>query len=137
LIVPSKIFVFGDLTVRTSNSPTGKVSWWYHVAPIIRSEDSNLWVLDPAVHPDAPILLNSWLGAMTNNITSLRMSACSSFTYGPNDSCLNSTPATQAGAQADEKENFLGSEWDRQVELHRDPVRVLGKFPPWINSSTV
>jgi hypothetical protein len=133
--VPSKIFVFGDLNVNTSNSPSGSVSWWYHVAPIVRSENSNLWVLDPSIHPDAPISLDNWLGVVTNDKSSLKVSACSSFTYDPSTSCFNTTLNDSLNALNDEL-SYLDSEWNRQVDLRRNPESVLGDYPPWKISAT-
>jgi hypothetical protein len=139
--VPSKIFAFGNLTVKTSNSPSGSVSWWYHVAPIVRSETSNLWVLDPSIHPDAPISLDNWLGAMTNDKNSLKVSACASFAYEYDSSCFNAPLIDNLNerlyyqALIDER-SYFDSEWNRQVELDRNPERVLGDYPPWKISAT-
>jgi hypothetical protein len=135
-IVPSKIFAFGNLAVNTSNSPTGYVSWWYHVVPIIRTEDSKLWVLDPSIQPDAPILVDDWISAMSKDKNSIEVSACSSFTYAPYNSCFHANQTDNTAALQDDIE-YLDAEWDRQISLHRDPIRVLGDFPPWKNSSIV
>ncbi len=136
LFLPYKIFVFGDLTLQTSNSPKGFVSWWFHVAPIIRDNESNLWVLDPAVHPDAPISLDIWLGQLSSDTNSLKVSICTSFAYGAESSCKHATVLDNSVALKNQM-YFLYWEWYRQVELHRDPFKVLGDFPPWKNSSTI
>jgi hypothetical protein len=135
-IVPSKIFAFGNLAVKTSNTPSGYASWWYHVAVIIRSEDSKLWVLDPSIQMDAPILVDDWVSAMSKDKNSIGVSACSSFTYGPYSSCFHANQSDNSAALQDD-ERFLNAEWNRQISLHRDPIRVLGDFPPWKNSSIV
>src|SRR5205823_1645100 len=64
---PEKIFVFGNLSVKTANSPDGSVSWWYHVAPIVQI-GAEKYVLDPALNPRAPLKLEDWLSLMGNDI---------------------------------------------------------------------
>jgi hypothetical protein len=135
LILPWKIFVFGDLTLQTSNNPKGQVSWWFHVAPIIRSEDSKLWVLDPSVHPDAPVELDSWIDKLGDK-NSVKVSVCTSFAYGVENSCENSTAADNSVALKNQM-YFLYWEWQRQLTLGRVPENVLGDYPPWKNSTAI
>lgn len=127
---PNKIFAFGNLRANTSNSTSGEVTWWYHVAPIIRVGNVS-YVLDPAIDSKKPLEVNDWLEKMGASPSELTVAICSSNSYDPYSSC-------------EEKKNkydyaykdqliFLDQEWDRQIELGRDPNQVLGDSPPWSN----
>jgi len=62
-IVAGKIWSFGNLWVRTPNSPRCRVPWRFHVAPVVRIEagaGEALRVLDPALF-DAPVSRRRWL----------------------------------------------------------------------------
>lgn len=54
------------LTVNTPNTPTGSVTWGYHVAPIINVQDNNgavqPMVIDPSMF-DHPVSVNEWTSA--------------------------------------------------------------------------
>jgi hypothetical protein len=130
--LPAKIFVFGDLTLHTENSPKGQVSWWFHVAPIVRSGDDELWVLDPALESKEPIMLRDWMGRLNSNVEQLKISVCNGFAYAAHSSCMNSTLEDNSVAIKNQL-YFLFWEWERQTTLGRDPERVLGDYPPWAN----
>lgn len=132
---PSKIFAFGDLNVQTVNSPTGSVTWWYHVAPLV-SDGHDIFVLDPALNPTEPTPLNTWLAMMVQNTADVKISVCNSYSYGPYSPCANST-ANEEYTAVDDQLSFLTSEWDRLIELGRDPVKELGDEPPWLDSSNI
>jgi hypothetical protein len=127
--VPSKVFVFGNLKVRTPNSPQGFVSWWYHVAPIVKV-NSELFVLDPAIEPRFPVTLSDWLGRQHENPTELRIAFCKSGTYHPDSPCKNEIKKNEKVAERDQM-HYLVSEYSRLLELFRDPELELGDFPPW------
>lgn len=126
---PMKLFVFGNLRVETENSPTGEVTWWFHVVPVV-SNGSELIVLDPAISPRKPLGVLDWIKTMTSDIKSVAVSVCKTFTYLPADSCGSSQAAAEFEAEFDQK-NFLSLEWDRLEKLNRDPVQELGDRPPW------
>lgn len=94
--LPGKVFAFGNLTVKTSNSPRGSVSWWYHVAPIVEV-NGDKYVLDPAIEYQRPLLLNEWLGRM-GEASSIKVSFCDSGTYGPSDDCDEKTDGLELSA---------------------------------------
>lgn len=127
--VPKKVFVFGDLTVTTPNSPDGKVGWWYHVAPIVEVEGEN-WVLDPAMEPNQPLRLTEWLARMSESPNDLKVAICESGTYTPYNLCALPTDGVEAGATNDQQD-FMRPEWRRLLELERNPNLELGEHPPW------
>jgi hypothetical protein len=143
---PGKIFAFGPLTVKTNNSPRGEVSWWFHVAPIVRGPVPHwlpmpdgsgplliepVFVLDPAIDPSGPLLVQDWLLRMVTSLDEVKVAICSPFTYGPSSSCWRPTPVNEQAVIADQEFPFFGYEWLRQTLLHRDPRAVLGNDPPW------
>jgi hypothetical protein len=128
---PYRIFSFGNLMVTSPNYPTGKVTWWYHTVPIVkRASTGEPVVFDAAIDPKRPIPWKQWLGLQVSNLNDARVSVCDGNTYGPEHPCFGA-PARTAEALSDERVRFLGREWSRQVEMLRDPLRVLGDFPPW------
>lgn len=127
--IPKKVFVFGNLLVQTPNTHDGEISWWYHVAPIVLVKGRR-YVLDPSIEPKAPLPLNEWLERMSPTPKDLEIAICESGTYVPGEDCDKSTDGVEAGAQADEL-GFLDLEWNRLLDLGRDPRRELGAHPPW------
>jgi hypothetical protein len=126
---PNKIFVFGNLNVKTGNAPDGSVSWWYHVAPIIEVQGAK-YVLDPALEPKHPLPMMDWLKLM-GDPKQMEVAICGSGTYTPNDSCDKTTDGLEQGA-GDDQIYYLDAEWDRLLELNRDPHKELGDLPPWM-----
>ena len=64
---PKKHFAFGELRTKSINAApenNGLVSWGWHVAPIIRLNDGNLYVLDPALGANA-LTKEEWYAKMT------------------------------------------------------------------------
>lgn len=128
--IPNKVFVFGDLAVKTKNSPDGEVTWWYHVAPLVEV-DGQKYVLDPAVEPEAPLLLKDWLARMSPDPATLEVAVCGSGSYTPYDACAKETDHVEDLA-GQEQSQFLGAEWQRLKKLGRSPESELGDFPPWL-----
>ncbi len=126
----SKLFVFGNLNVKTDNSTSGSVSWWYHVAPAVRI-DNDLYIIDPALSPKKSLKIEDWLSLQTTDLKSVTVSLCSSKSYGPYDPCLSSSD-NKSLANSDQID-FLEPEWQRQIDLGREPSQVLGDNPPWAN----
>jgi hypothetical protein len=128
-VVPNKIFVFGDLRVKTANSTSGDVAWWYHVVPIVRIGDAP-YVLDPAIHPKAPMALMDWLKSMTKDLKSITVAICGSGSYAPDSQCNVALKDYDRNAMSDQN-FYLDDEWYRVSDLGRDPNRELGDSPPW------
>lgn len=126
---PKKVFVFGDLNVRTANSPTGSVSWWYHVAPIVEVRGQK-FVLDPALNAAGPLRLDQWLALQSTTPGELEVAICASGSYSPYDACDREIRGNESEAVRDQQ-GYLGSEWSRVQSLGRDPNQELGDNPPW------
>ncbi len=128
--VPNKVFVFGNLAVKTANSPSGQVTWWYHVAPIVEVAGQK-YVLDPAINPKAALPLYDWLKTMTNDPSKLEVAICGAGSYTPYDACEKDTDGLEKSA-GDDQLYYLDAEWNRLESLNRDPVKELGDNPPWL-----
>ncbi len=126
---PSKVFIFGDLTVQTPNSPQGKVSWWYHVAPAIRIGES-VYILDAAINPYSPMPLIDWVKTMTDDPQRVRLAFCKADSYTPGDSCFSPTSRDAKDAPSDQR-YYLDEEWSRTETLGRNAKEILGDNPPW------
>lgn len=124
-----KVFAFGDLTSKNSNTKTGYVSWWYHVAPVVEVAGQK-YVLDPSVETHHPLTLREWLSRISDNPEEVEISICGSGAYSPYDKCERESDGEEAVALKEQKA-FLRMEWYRLEELHRNPVQELGDNPPW------
>lgn len=114
--LPGKVYAFGNLRVKTKNSPRGVVGWWYHVAPIV-SVNEEKYVLDPAIEWSRPLTLKEWLGRM-GKPEKIKVAICSSGTYSPGDGCKKETNGLEIGAER-VQQSYLGLEWKRMVKLNR------------------
>ena len=126
---PRKLFIFGNLTVKTPNAPGGTVSWWYHVVPVIGFQGRPL-IFDPAIQTAEPIELKDWILSMTSNPETVSVSLCHPETYAPASSCARGDSTAQDSAIRDEQ-RYLREEWERMQTLGRNPQQVLGDLPPW------
>jgi len=124
-----KVFVFGNLRVETENSPTGAVTWWYHVVNGVLV-DNHPYVLDPAIDPLTPLTLNEWIQRMGGVSADMTFAICDEGTYTPYDACVN-PPAGSDSTALEDQLGFLDSEWEQLTELKRDPSLELGDQPPW------
>lgn len=130
---PDKIFAFGNLKFHTPNSGRGYVTWWYHVAPIVEVHGEK-YVLDPSIDPTTPLLLEDWISRM-GPLHKLKVSLCSSGTYGPKSNCSKITDGKELAALSAQGK-YLNLEWNRLIHLRRNPEKELGDFPPWKNLGT-
>ncbi|CAN5480606.1 hypothetical protein BH10BDE1_BH10BDE1_24510 [soil metagenome] len=133
-VKPMKIFAFDNLTVKTANSPSGEVEWWYHVAAITKVVDAasgteKFYVYDPAIQPKAPMEVTDWLKAM--HAPNAQIAICATDAYDPDSNCETGEADAKGRAQ-NEASWFLPSEWSRLEELGRDPKAELGEKPPWL-----
>lgn len=126
---PAKIFAFGDLMVQTKYSREGYVTWWYHVSTAVNYMGV-IYVFDPALNPERPMLVDEWYGQM-GNAANLSGSVCNTYTYDPFDSCFAADATSEINAERNQ-ERYLDWEWDRVTDLGFDPVAFLGENPPWI-----
>ncbi|RUR17715.1 hypothetical protein ELY21_10400 [Legionella sp. km535] len=129
LIKPAKIFAFGELLLQTQYSPNGYVSWWYHVSTAVNYMGS-IYILDPALNPERPLLVDEWYNKMGNE-NELNGVICNPSTYGPFDNCYQISGTSEERAFHDQS-GFLELEWNRINSLGFDPKTLLGTNPPWI-----
>ncbi|MNJ91133.1 hypothetical protein D3C87_87780 [compost metagenome] len=129
-VVPKKIFVFGNLHANTKNSRYGYVEWWYHVAVTYRVGQT-AYVYDPAVNPQNPMTLEEWHRAVGGGGRgNAQYSVCNMETFDPGSACQETRPHATSSTIF-EQLGFLESEWDRLIDLRRDPYQELGNNPPW------
>lgn len=126
----SQIFLFGNLKLQTKYSPNGSVTWWYHVAPVVRTENG-IFVFDPAVEASKPLLLKDWL-AKINAGPGSSVSICDANAYTPESSCKEDVSHQEDALNA-EKDVYFDSEWYRLQTLGLKPEEILGEQPPWKN----
>ena len=131
-IWPAKIFVFGALRIRTENHPHGFVSWWYHVVPIVKLEE-DYFVFDPALDYYQPLMLDQWLLKMTTSLDIIEASICDPQVYVPSDKCFSDTNNEILQSTIDDEVWFLKQEWERLLQLGRNPEIELGDYPPWVD----
>jgi hypothetical protein len=125
-----QIFVFGNLMAETNNHPSGQVSWWYHVVPIVKTS-FGVFVFDPALEATHPLLIDQWLERILPNETDAKVSVCTPATYSPEHICQSSEPIENEKATNEETEVYLDLEWTRLSDLGRNPEKELGTEPPW------
>lgn len=126
--IPNKIFAFGNLRVKTNNSPRGVVGWWYHVAPMVQVGETR-YVLDPAIEPERPLSVEEWLTRM-GNPARIKVAICGSGTYSPSDNCNKESDGMELRAERTQK-HYLALEERELRRMGRDPEMELGENPPW------
>ncbi len=126
-----KLFIFGTLRVKTGNAPGGLVSWWYHVVPVYSDELGQVTVIDPAIDPKGPLLLEKWARTMVASADDATYSICSPSTYDPSSPCEEKDLDADKHAARDQVD-FLNLEWDNLLDLGRLPRKELADSPPWV-----
>lgn len=127
---PSRLFIFGNLGLDTPNDVNHHVTWWYHVAPVLKNAQGKLMVMDPAIDPSHPLTVEEWVKPMLPSLKYAQVSLCSSHTFEPFDDCATTTSPNESKAEAQIAE-YLVEEKENLVELNRDPKEELGEHPPW------
>jgi hypothetical protein len=126
-----QIFIFGDLQAKTPNNEDGWVTWWYHVAPIYKS-NGVIYIIDPAVNPKKILLLDEWLDLVSIQKSNLKISLCDEKSYDPTSPCFGNEDNTLERALSAENNLFLDAELQRIQDLNRNPEQELGDAPPWL-----
>ncbi|MHB1948461.1 MAG: protein-glutamine glutaminase family protein [Gammaproteobacteria bacterium] len=126
---PAKVFAFGNLELLSAfgPAPDNILSFWYHVAPVIRDKQTNtVYVLDPSLNLDAPLPLESWLKQLVelSHDRSLKVNICNGFGAVPQDVCSTAS-ATSEKAYADELVQLLSAEWDHLQSKGINAQQVL------------
>lgn len=91
-IISVKTFLTGDLRLDTPNSPSGFVTWWYHVVPSVMSKNSKkLIVFDPAAS-DFAMTKKDWVSALTGHKFGSvdQLFETVRFVFAPDDAFANS-----------------------------------------------
>lgn len=127
--LPKKIFVFGNLQATTPNAVLGYVQWWYHVAVTYRVGNT-AYVFDPAINAKAPLTLKEWNTAVGGDLNRVKYAVCNHDAFDPGSACDETRPYSESTTLR-EQFGFLDSEWERLLELHRDPYTELRDNPPW------
>jgi hypothetical protein len=125
---PFKIFVFGDLSLQTPYAGSGSVSWWYHVSSVV-SYMGSIFVLDPALDTEKPVLVDDWYNKMGDS-SEMKVTICNPYSYDPIDDCYIATGASDKEAVSDQM-IYLEKEWKRIKLLGFEPSVLLGATPPW------
>lgn len=126
---PGKIFAFGNLSAQTSRTPSGTVSWWYHVAVAYRYE-ADIYVFDPSVEEKRPLKMQDWVNKIRGSQGEVKISLCDTKTYNPADNCRHGNILTTTSGFRDQM-LYLDLEWDRLLEMGKDPASLLGEQPLW------
>jgi len=126
-----KLFIFGNLQVKTSHAPGGAVTWWYHVVPVFSDDKGVTRVIDPAIDPHDPLELKQWILAQVKDVKDATYAICSPATYGPTDICTQTNDKADAYAERDQ-ESYLDMEWENLESLGRNAEEELGDYPPWL-----
>lgn len=128
---PKKVFVFGNLYASSKNSTTGFVQWWYHVAVTYRA-GNDVYIFDPALEPQRPLTMTEWNKLVGGEQNEVQYSVCDHNTYEPSWDCYTPAPLDPSITYREQK-GFLEYEWQRLLDLQRNPTRELGDFPPWLS----
>ncbi|WP_437575335.1 protein-glutamine glutaminase family protein [Sorangium sp. So ce887] len=119
------------LILRTDNEPSGAVRWVHHVAPVVRV-GGRLMILDPAVEPKKPLPIEEWLPRFSV-AGEFDVALCRDHAVG--DGCFDAAPVEPSPPHIGSNAGLhmrLTAEWGVQEILGRDPYRVLGDCPPWV-----
>lgn len=130
VLLPKKVFVFGNLYAQSTNTVSGHVAWWYHVAVTYRV-GPQVYVMDPSLEPRRPLMLEEWDQLVGGANTFLQYSFCSKDAYDPTSDCEPSRAQDKSRTLFDQK-SFLQPEWSRLLTLQRNPQAELGEAPPWL-----
>jgi hypothetical protein len=129
---PGKLFIFGDLKVKSKFATDGGVSWWYHVVPAVQDASGEIYALDPAIESEEPLRVEDWVKTMVSDVKNAKLAICHPNTYGPGDSCEAPTASGESSALSDIAW-FLSAEWENVKDLGFEPNDLLGDRPPWIH----
>jgi hypothetical protein len=139
---PYKLFVSGSLRLETPYGIDGSVDWGWHVAPIVRDEETQqLWLLDPGVDLYTPVLLERWVARINPDASSIGFSLDSGLWYTPllkrsRESNLDRAWDEQESAPVECDDEYLAPLLDceetRLWDLGLNPHQLLQDSPPWL-----
>ena len=132
-----KLFVFGDFKYKSKWTETGYVSFKFHVAVATRVE-SDVYILDPSVEYEKPLLLLDWCEVLTSESENKRVeySLCSDMTVSHNSECDEIEESNEIGIRRDIPHTmeffameFLAKEYENIHQLGLNPNLVLSVEP--------
>lgn len=126
---PGKVFVFGDLRLKTPYERNGWVYWSYHVATAFRFKGKVL-VLDAGVDHLRPITFEDWITRIADDASETKVNVCDTWAYSPMNPCWEGRPSQERSAEK-HLVSYLSDEWARLKRAGYAPERVLGDRPPW------
>ncbi|MBC7458083.1 MAG: hypothetical protein H7235_07385, partial [Bdellovibrionaceae bacterium] len=111
---------------------SGSVSWWYHVAVIIRHQ-GKAFVIDPSLEVTSPLELADWVKLQVPKPSQdAQLAICTGNSYGPNSNCAAEENELLSDAEAaHEISDYLSYERRNLEKLGRDSQAELGDNPPW------
>ncbi len=124
-----KLFIYGDLKVKTIFSPNGYVTWWYHVAPIFKHKEV-VYVIDPALNAYGPLSLNDWALKQVPLLKKASFSICTSQTYSPRYRCSSRFRVASSILKKDQNK-YLSKEKRNLRRLGYEFKKELGDNPYW------
>lgn len=125
-----KIYVFGNLNIKTRYTKSGTAAWYFHVALIARVGKDE-YVFDPSMDYDKPMRMDSWLGAMGVNRTNSELRICDADNYSPYEPCVGGHGFYEEIYLSSDVEQYLSAEWYNLINIGLDPQKLLGENPPW------
>lgn len=146
-VKPYKLFAFGDpLRVFSENFFDGEMEWGYHTVPVVKNSAGEPIVFDAALSPCRPLPWKEWLSLLVGDLRKLDnlaegwgVALGDANAYYP-ESLVSGEPSHAAESVSQMTEGFLSllnMEWNRQIELNRNPSALLGSSPPWGNYACV
>jgi hypothetical protein len=96
---PEKVWIYGHLTVATSNNPTCQVQWGWHVAPTLQVDPGGgpqTYVIDPSLF-NSPVPQATWAGVQGDPNPTLVATDASVFyrSFGGSETFDNNYQQTQ------------------------------------------
>lgn len=137
---PYKLFAFSSnqgLVVNTNNHPSGVVNWWYHVVPVVKNTAGQAIVFDAALSPCRPLFWKDWLVLMASSLgfyddvaggNGVTVAAPTAYTPF---SLVTGEPSHASESLNQQVGTYLPAEYQRALDMGRDPAVVLMTTPPW------
>lgn len=138
-----KLFVFGDFKYKSQWAKTGYVTFKFHVAVAARV-DSEVYILDPSVTYEKPLLLLEWRQMLTSESQdkNIEYSLCNELTLSHNSQCDEIEEYNEIGMRRDIPHTvefftmeFLAKEYENIHQLGLNPDVALSITPHNENES--
>lgn len=124
---PSKVFIFGNLVVKSKDASQGVVTWWYHVV-VAYGHQGTIYIFDPALEPNNLLTVQQWSALMGPE--EKQFSICDDAAFDPYSPCEGGAQLSYEQAQ-EEQEDFFEPEKENLILLGKNPAEELGDLPIW------